>query len=191
MTIARSTSCYRQNVFDQQQTLVGPAPWWRDAVVYQIYVRSFADADADGVGDLAGIADRLDHLRWLGVDAVWLTPFFASPQRDLGYDITDHCAVDPLHGTQADFDRLLERAHGLGLRVILDLVPNHTSVDHRWFTDSRSSLGAARRDWYWWHPGRDGGRTTGPTSGTSPTSPPTNPSSTGPTPRCGRRWVRW
>ena len=109
------------------------APWWRDAVFYQIYVRSFADSDGDGVGDLPGITSRLRYLRDLGVDAVWITPFYPSPQRDAGYDVSDYCDVDPRFGRLADLDALLARAHDLGLRVVVDLVPNHTSADHPWF----------------------------------------------------------
>ena len=107
--------------------------WWRDAVIYQVYPRSFADSNGDGMGDLEGVRRRLPYLRDLGVDAVWLSPFYASPQADAGYDVADYRAVDPLFGTLADFDVLLERAHGLGLRVIVDLVPNHTSDEHAWF----------------------------------------------------------
>ena len=109
------------------------SPWWRDAVIYQIYPRSWADGDGDGVGDLPGITSRLEHLRDLGVDAVWLSPFYRSPQRDAGYDVADHRDVDPLFGTLADADTMIARAHELGLRVVVDLVPNHTSSDHAWF----------------------------------------------------------
>ena len=115
--------------------------WWRTAVIYQIYPRSFADGNADGVGDLPGITERLDCLVALGVDAVWLSPFYTSPQVDAGYDIADYCDVDPLFGSLADFDALLGRAHDLGLRVIIDLVPNHTSSEHPWF---RAALAAGR-----------------------------------------------
>jgi len=107
--------------------------WWRTAVIYQVYPRSFADSDGDGVGDLVGITQRLGALAELGVDAVWLSPFMTSPQRDAGYDVADYCDVDPLFGTLADFDALLARAHDLGLRVVVDLVPNHSSSEHPWF----------------------------------------------------------
>ncbi len=125
-------------------------PWWQSAVVYQIYPRSFSDTDGDGVGDLAGIRARLDHLRWLGVDAVWLSPFYRSPMADFGYDVSDYCDVDPLFGTLEDFDALVAEAHERGIRVIVDWVPNPTSDRHPWFEDARSSRHAAHRDWYVW-----------------------------------------
>src|SRR2546421_5628350 len=115
------------------------APWWRHAVIYQVYPRSFADANGDGLGDLPGVIGRLDHLVELGVDAVWLSPFYPSPQADAGYDVSDYRDVDPVFGTLADFDTMLARAHELGLRVIVDLVPNHTSDEHPWF---RAALAA-------------------------------------------------
>ena len=110
--------------------------WWRDAVVYQVYVRSFADGNGDGGGDLAGVRARLAHLAWLGVDAIWLTPFYPSPMADGGYDVADHCDVDPRFGTLSDFDDLLAHAHELGLRVLVDVVPNHTSDRHPWFAEA-------------------------------------------------------
>jgi alpha-glucosidase len=131
--------------------------WWRPAVIYQVYPRSFADSGGDGVGDLPGITGRLDYLAGLGVDAVWLSPFYASPMADSGYDITDHCAVDPVFGTLADFDGLLAAAHARGLRVLVDFVPNHTSDRHRWFAESRSSRVSRRRDWYVWADPAPGG----------------------------------
>lgn len=124
--------------------------WWRGAVIYQIYPRSFADANGDGVGDLAGITAHLDHVASLGVDAIWLAPFFKSPQADFGYDVSDYCDVDPLFGTLADFDALVERAHGLGLKVIVDQVWSHTSDQHPWFAASRESRSGDHADWYVW-----------------------------------------
>ncbi|MEU8132873.1 glycoside hydrolase family 13 protein [Streptodolium elevatio] len=134
--------------------------WWRDAVFYQVYPRSFADSDGDGVGDLPGIVERLPHLRDLGVDAVWLSPFYPSPMADAGYDVADPRGVDPVFGTLADFDRLVERAHGLGLRVVIDIVPNHTSHEHAWFRAALASPpGSCERSRYLFRDGRgpDGG----------------------------------
>jgi len=123
--------------------------WWRTAVIYQIYPRSFADSNGDGVGDLNGITERLDALVSLGIDAIWLSPFYRSPQADAGYDVSDYCDVDPLFGTLADFDRLLARAHDLGLRVIIDLVPNHTSSGHPWFEEAlTAAAGSPERQRY-------------------------------------------
>ena len=122
--------------------------WWRDAVFYEIYVRSFADSNDDGVGDLPGITSRLDYVKRLGVDAVWLTPFYPSPQKDHGYDVADYVDVNPEYGTLDDFDRLVERAHDLRLKVLVDLVPNHTSDQHPWFTSALSSLDDPHRSWY-------------------------------------------
>lgn len=133
-------------------------PWWREAVFYQICPRSFADSNGDGIGDLPGITDRLDYLHGLGVDGLWLTPFYPSPLADFGYDVADYCAVDPAYGGLGDFDRLLAAAHRLGLRVLVDLVPNHTSAQHEWFRASRSERGNRMRDWYVWaDPAADGG----------------------------------
>lgn len=126
------------------------ADWWRGAVVYQVYPRSFADTDGDGIGDLNGITARLDHIASLGVDAVWISPFFTSPMKDFGYDVADYCDVDPVFGTLADFDRLIARAHALGLRIITDLVLAHTSDQHPWFRDSRQARTDPRADWYVW-----------------------------------------
>ena len=141
----------------------GEIRWWHRGAIYQIYPRSFADSSGDGVGDLAGIIGRLDHLndgseRSLGVEAIWLSPFFPSPMADFGYDISDHTGVDPLFGTLGDFDLLLEEAHARGIRVVIDWVPNHTSDRHPWFLESRSGPGNPKRDWYVWRdPGPGGG----------------------------------
>ncbi|QXC62065.1 DUF3459 domain-containing protein [Aquihabitans sp. G128] len=133
------------------------APWWQSAVVYQIYPRSFADATGDGVGDLQGIRAKLDNLAWLGVDAIWLSPFYRSPMADFGYDVSDYCDVDPLFGTLADFDALVADAHERGIKVIVDWVPNHTSDQHPWFQEARASRDAEKRDWYVWRePTADG-----------------------------------
>jgi alpha-glucosidase len=125
-------------------------PWWQSAVVYEIYPRSFQDSNADGIGDLNGILRRFDYLVGLGIDALWISPIYTSPMADFGYDVADYCSIDPIFGTMADFDRLLEEAHRRGLRVILDFVPNHTSSQHPWFSESRSSRESPKRDWYLW-----------------------------------------
>ncbi len=132
--------------------------WWQEAVFYQIYPRSFMDSDGDGIGDLAGITARLDYLAGtLGVDAVWISPFYPSPMADFGYDVSDYVDVDPTFGTLADFDALVEAAHGRGLRVVVDWVPNHSSEQHPWFVESRSSRDNPKRDWYIWRdPAPDG-----------------------------------
>jgi alpha-glucosidase len=129
---------------------LGAHPWWRGAVIYQIYPRSFADANGDGVGDLPGITAHLDYVASLGVDAVWLSPFFTSPQADFGYDVSDYRDVDPLFGTLADFDALVARAHSLGLKVVIDQVWSHTSDRHPWFAASRAAGDGDHADWYVW-----------------------------------------
>jgi alpha-glucosidase len=131
--------------------------WWRGAVIYQIYPRSFRDSDGDGVGDLPGITERLDYVASLGVDGVWISPFFKSPMADFGYDIADYRDVDPLFGTLDDFDRLIEKAHRLGLRVMIDQVLSHTSIEHAWFTESRQSRDNPKADWYVWADAREDG----------------------------------
>jgi alpha-glucosidase len=131
--------------------------WWRGAVIYQIYPRSFADSNSDGIGDLPGITGRLDHIASLGVDAVWISPFFTSPMKDFGYDVADYCDVDPIFGTLADFDALIECANGLGLKVIIDQVYSHTSDAHAWFAESRVSRVNAKADWYVWADPKDDG----------------------------------
>ncbi|MGH6652020.1 MAG: alpha-amylase family glycosyl hydrolase [Sphingopyxis sp.] len=147
------------------KTFIEPAaatPWWRGAAIYQIYPRSFADSNGDGIGDLAGITARLDYIADLGVDAIWLSPFYPSPMDDFGYDIADYCGVDPIFGSLADFDALVARAHALGLKVTTDLVFAHTSDQHAWFAESRASRHNAKADWYVWADARADG------------SPPTN-----------------
>lgn len=131
--------------------------WWHDAVVYQIYPRSFADGNGDGVGDLRGIIERLDHLEALGIDAVWLSPIFRSPMADFGYDVSDYCSVDPVFGTDDDLDELIAGLHTRGMRLLLDWVPNHSSDQHPWFVASRSSRTDPKRDWYVWRDPRPDG----------------------------------
>ncbi len=132
--------------------------WWKSGILYQIYPRSFQDSDGDGVGDLRGVIERLPYLRELGVDALWLSPIFPSPMEDFGYDISDYTGIDPLFGTLADFDALVAAVHDFGLKIVLDLVPNHTSDQHPWFIESRGSRGSAKRDWYIWRdPKGEGG----------------------------------
>jgi oligo-1,6-glucosidase len=131
-------------------------PWWASAVVYQIYPRSFQDSNGDGIGDLRGIIDRVDHLADLGIDVVWLSPIYASPQDDNGYDISDYRAIEPTFGSLDDFDELVARLHDAGIRLMMDLVVNHTSDEHAWFTDAASSRSSAKRDWYIWRPPRPG-----------------------------------
>jgi len=141
------------------ETLASPATeaWWRGAVIYQIYPRSFLDTDGNGVGDLPGIIDKLDYVASLGVDGIWIAPFFQSPMADFGYDVADYRAVDPLFGTLADFDQLLARAHALGLKVMIDQVLSHNSVEHEWFKESRSSRDNPKADWYVWADARADG----------------------------------
>ena len=124
--------------------------WWRGAVIYQVYPRSFQDTTGDGMGDLRGITGRLGHIASLGVDAIWLSPFFKSPMGDMGYDVSDYCDVDPMFGTLADFDAMLAQAHKLGIKIIIDQVISHTSDQHPWFVESRSSRSNLKADWYVW-----------------------------------------
>lgn len=131
--------------------------WWRGAVIYQIYPRSFQDSNGDGIGDLLGIAHRLPYVASLGVDAIWISPFFASPMKDFGYDVSDYCDVDPMFGSLADFDVLVQTAHRLGIRVMIDLVLSHTSDQHPWFQLSRSSRDNEKADWYVWSDPKEDG----------------------------------
>ncbi len=131
-------------------------PWWKSAVVYQIYPRSFQDSNGDGIGDLPGILQRVDYLADLGVDVVWFSPIYRSPQDDNGYDISDYMDVDPMFGSLADLDRVVAAFHEHGIRVVMDLVVNHTSDEHPWFVESQSSVDNPKRDWYWWRPARSG-----------------------------------
>lgn len=133
------------------------ADWWRGAVIYQVYPRSFCDTDGDGVGDLRGVISKLDYLSSLGVEALWLSPFFRSPMRDFGYDVSDYCDVDPVFGTLADFDEMLSEAHRRGLKIIIDQVYSHTSDQHPWFKESRRSRDNAKSDWYVWADAKDDG----------------------------------
>jgi alpha-glucosidase len=132
--------------------------WWQTGVIYQIYPRSFKDGSGDGIGDLPGVLEKLDYLAWLGVDALWFSPIYPSPMADFGYDVADYTNIHPDFGTLADFDRLLDAAHGKGIKILLDLVPNHTSNKHPWFLNAKSSRKSAKRDWYIWRdPAPDGG----------------------------------
>ena len=124
--------------------------WWRGAVIYQVYPRSFQDSNGDGVGDIRGIAERLDYIAGLGADAVWISPFFTSPMKDFGYDVSNYKDIDPMFGTLADFDMMIEKAHELGLKIMIDLVLSHTSDQHPWFSESRASRDNPRADWYVW-----------------------------------------
>ncbi len=135
---------------------ISKSEWWKNSVFYQIYPKSFADSNEDGIGDLQGIISRLDYLQNLGIDAIWLSPIYVSPQDDNGYDISDYQSIDPMFGTLADFDELVVESHRRGIRLILDLVVNHTSDEHPWFVESASSLESAKRDWYWWRKPREG-----------------------------------
>ena len=130
--------------------------WWKEAVVYQIYPRSFKDSNGDGIGDLNGITEKLDYLKELGIDVVWLSPVYQSPNDDNGYDISDYQAIMKEFGTMADFDKMLAEAHKRGIRIVMDLVVNHTSDEHKWFIESRSSKDNPYRDYYIWRPTKDG-----------------------------------
>jgi len=132
--------------------------WWQNGIIYQIYPRSFQDTIGNGIGDLPGITQRLDYLQWLGIDAIWISPIYPSPMADFGYDVLNYINIDPMFGQLADMDALLEAAHARGLRVVLDFVPNHSSDQHPWFIESRSSRDNPKRDWYIWRdPAPNGG----------------------------------
>ena len=127
---------------------MGTKQWLNGAVGYEVYVRSFADSNGDGIGDIAGITGRLDYLKWLGVDIVWVTPFYPSPGHDHGYDVSFYCDVDPQHGSLADVDAMIERAHQLDMKIVFDIVPNHTSSEHRWFKTAIADPTSPERDYY-------------------------------------------
>ena len=133
-------------------------PWWKHAVFYEVYPRSFADSNHDGIGDLNGIASKMSYLQDLGIDAIWISPCFPSPQKDFGYDVSDYENIDPMYGTLKDFDHLQKVAGRHNVRIILDYVPNHTSDQHKWFLDSKSSRTSAHRDWYIWRDGKAPGQ---------------------------------
>ncbi len=143
--------------FDMANTVAADKDWWRGAVIYQVYPRSFQDSNGDGIGDLNGITQRLPYIASLGVDAVWISPFFTSPMKDFGYDVSDYRGIDPMFGTMSDFDVLTETAHGLGLKVMIDLVLSHTSDEHPWFKESRASRDNDKADWYVWAEPKDDG----------------------------------
>ena len=129
--------------------------WWQQGVIYQIYPRSFQDSNGDGVGDLKGIMKRIDYLQWLGVQAIWLSPIYPSPMADFGYDISDYTGIHPLFGTMQDFDELLGEVHSKGMKLLMDLVPNHSSDQHPWFLESRSSRDSPKRNWYIWRDAKE------------------------------------
>ena len=130
--------------------------WWKHGVVYQIYPRSFYDTNGDGIGDIPGIIQKIDYLSFLGVDAIWISPIYASPMHDFGYDISNYREIDPIYGTMDDFKLLLKLAHKKGIRVIMDMVLNHTSHLHSWFQESRANWASPKRDWYIWRTGKKG-----------------------------------
>jgi alpha-glucosidase len=154
------------NLFDHPNGWIGKTPWWKDAVFYQVYPASFKDSNGDGWGDIPGLISKIDYLHQLGVDVVWLSPMFESPQKDMGYDISDYQAVYARYGTLEDVDQLIEACHSRGMKLILDLVVNHTSDQHSWFEESRSSKTNPKRDWYLWRPPRydDAGNRIPPTN---------------------------
>src|SRR6266850_41690 len=156
---ATTAFCHRSTPTPERiMSAIAESLWWQRGIIYQIYPRSFQDSNGDGIGDLPGLMERLDYLAWLGVDAIWLSPIYPSPMADFGYDVSDYTDVSPVFGTLADFDRLVAESHRRNLKVLMDLVPNHTSDQHPWFQESRSSRSSPTRDWYVWRdPGPDGG----------------------------------
>jgi oligo-1,6-glucosidase len=146
----------RRELVTAREATTEAGAWWKSAVVYQVYPRSFADSDGDGMGDLRGIIGKLDYLAELGVDVIWVSPFYRSPQDDNGYDISDYQDVDPVFGTLADVDDLIEQLHARGMKLVIDVVVNHTSDEHPWFLESTSSKANPKRDWYWWREPREG-----------------------------------
>jgi alpha-glucosidase len=166
LVLTAASSAWAQTTPSKQVTTTAANSWWKGAVIYEIYPRSFQDSNGDGIGDLNGITSRLDYLKTLGVDAIWLSPIYPSPQIDFGYDISDYEAIDPQFGTMADFDRLVAEAKKRNIGVIMDLVLNHTSDKHPWFVASRSSKANPKRNWYVWKDGKPGG--------TPPNNPPNN-----------------
>jgi len=165
MTLALGAAMAGSTAFAQTHTAASAAKtaqtdtdWWKGAVVYEIYPRSFQDSNGDGIGDLNGITSRLDYLKVLGVDAIWLSPIYPSPQVDFGYDISDYENIDPAYGTLADFDRLVAEAKKRDIKIIMDMVMNHTSDKHKWFIESESSKTNPKRDWYVWKDGKGPGQ---------------------------------
>jgi len=152
--LRRATQRLRPQRLAAAATAHAQDPWWKHSIIYEIYLRSFQDSDGDGLGDLRGVVQRLDYLESLGVDAIWITPLFPSPQIDFGYDISDYCAIDPRYGTLADFDRLIAEAAKRGMRVVLDMVLNHTSDQHPWFLEAAAARAAPHHDFYLWSDGR-------------------------------------
>ena len=140
----------RRNLFEAYTMTNSNLAWWQTGIVYQIYPRSYQDSNGDGIGDLPGITQRLDHIAQLGVNAIWISPLYPSPMADFGYDVSDYCDINPMFGTMADFDQLMIQAHARNLKVILDLVPSHTSHLHPWFLESQSSRDNSKRGWYIW-----------------------------------------
>lgn len=141
-------------IHDPQHQYFGKSPWWKESTIYQVYPASFRDSNGDGLGDLPGVLEKIDYLHDLGIDCIWLSPCFDSPQEDMGYDVSDYQAVYPPYGTVSDIDRLIAACHDRSMKLVLDLVVNHTSDQHPWFKNSRSSRESSKRDWYIWRPAR-------------------------------------